>query len=149
MANTYTQLYAHIIFWVKNREPLITPALEERLHKYITGIIKNLGQKPLAINGDAFHIHIFIGFKPDKSLSDIVRDIKSFSSKFVNENKLIQGKFYWQEGFGAFTYSHSQIDTVIKYIKNQKEHHKKKTFQEEYKEFLKKFKIEYNEKYVF
>ncbi len=149
MANTYSQLYVHIIFSVKNREPLIKESFRNELFSYIGGIIKNKNQKPLAINGTENHIHILVGVKPDISLSDLVREIKSNSSKFINEQKYLRTKFNWQEGFGAFSYSHSQLTTVIKYINNQLEHHKKRTFADEYKEFLKKFNIEYDEKYVF
>ncbi len=149
MANTYSQLYVHIIFSVKNREPLIKESFRNELFSYIGGIIKNKNQKPLAINGTENHIHILVGVKPDISLSDLVREIKSNSSKFINEQKYLRTKFNWQEGFGAFSYSHSQLTTVIKYINNQLEHHKKRTFADEYKEFLKRFNIEYDEKYVF
>ena len=148
MANTYSQLYVHIIFSVKNREPLIKDSFRNELFSYIGGIIKNKNQKPLAINGTENHIHLLVGIKPDISLSDLVREIKSNSSKFINEQKYLGTKFNWQEGFGAFSYSHSQLTTVIKYINNQLEHHKKKTFADEYKGFLKKFNIEYDEKYV-
>ncbi len=149
MGDTFTQLYVHIIFSVKNREPLIKTSFRDNLFAYMAGIIKNKNQKPLAINGMADHVHIFVGIKPDKSISELVREIKSNSSKFINENELSPVKFNWQEGFGAFTYSHAQISSVINYIANQQEHHKKKIFTEEYKEFLNEFNVEYNEKYLF
>ncbi|MDR7369867.1 IS200/IS605 family transposase [Flavobacterium aquidurense] len=132
MANTYTQLYIHIIFAVKGRQNLISANWKNEIYKYITGIITNKEQKLIAINGMPDHIHILIGLKPDKSISDLVRDIKSNSSKFINDRKWINGKFEWQTGFGAFSYSHSQLTNVIKYIQRQEEHHKNKTFKEEY-----------------
>lgn len=148
MPDTYTQLYIHIIFSVKNREPLIKDSFRKELFAYIGGIIKNKEQKPIAINGTADHVHILVGIKPDKSISDLVREIKSNSSKYVNEKKFIPVKFHWQEGFGAFTYSHSQLTSVINYIMHQEEHHKHKGFAEEYKEFMKKFNVQYDEKYI-
>jgi len=138
-----------VVFAVKNKKALILPSFEERLFKYITGIIKNQGQKLLAINGTSDHIHIFFGMEPTCKISDLVRDIKSDSSVFIKENKLSRYKFIWQEGYGAFSYSHSQKQNVIEYIMNQKQHHKKKTFKQEYLEFLKNFNVDYNEKYLF
>lgn len=149
MANTYTQIYVQMVFSVKDRLYLINDSFNTELYKYITGIIRNKKHKPLAINGMPDHIHIFLGLNPNVSVSDAVRDIKSNSSNFVNEKKFIKGKFAWQDGFGAFSYSHSQIDTVIKYINKQQIHHQKKTFKEEYLEFLKKFKVVYDERYIF
>jgi REP element-mobilizing transposase RayT len=122
---------------------------EERLYKYITGIVQNNGQKMLAINGMTDHIHFFIGMKPSCCLSDLVREVKKASNEMINENKLSKFKFNWQEGYGAFSYSHSQIDNVAKYVMNQKEQHKKISFKEEYIDFLKRFEIEYDEKYLF
>lgn len=149
MANSFSQIYIQIVFAVKGRESLIDRSWEEELYKYITGIIKSKGQKLLAINGMPDHIHILIGMKPTCCLSDLVREIKKSSNEFVNERKFSKFKFQWQEGFGAFSYSHSTLDNVIKYIHNQKEHHKKKTFREEYKDFLIKFQIEYKNEYLF
>jgi REP element-mobilizing transposase RayT len=149
MSSTYSQLYIQIVFAVKNRAALIDANWEERLYQYITGIVQNKGQKMIAINGMPDHIHLFIGMKPSCCLSDLVREIKKSSNEFVNENKLAKGKFNWQEGFGAFSYSHSHIDNVYKYIMNQKQHHKKTTFMGEYIGFLKKFEIQYDEKYLF
>lgn len=149
MANTYTQIYIHIVFAVKNRQALISRLWKERLHKYITGIIRNQGHKLIAINTMPDHAHIFIGMKPDATLSDLVRDIKRDSTNFVNQRITPRGKFGWQEGFGAFSYSHSQIDTVVKYIMNQEEHHRKRTFREEYEAMLKEFAVEYDARYVF
>jgi len=134
---------------VKGRQSLISENWEERLYKYITGIVQGKGQKMLAINGMPDHIHFFIGLKPSCRLSDLVREIKKASNEFINENKLSKFKFNWQEGYGAFSYSHSQLTQVIQYIMNQKEHHKKRTFKQEYIGFLKKFEIEYEERFLF
>ncbi|WP_310377710.1 IS200/IS605 family transposase [Flavobacterium sp.] len=149
MANTYSQVYIQIVFAVKGRQNLIAKENREELHKFITGIITNREQKLIAIFAMPDHVHILIGMKPNISISDLVRDIKAGSSKFINDSKWINGKFNWQEGFGAFSYSKSSIDNVVKYILTQEEHHNKKTFKEEYLYFLKKFEIEYDEKYVF
>ena len=121
----------------------------EELHKYISGIVKKREQKLLSIFAMPDHIHLLVGLKPNISVSDLVRDIKARSSKFINESNWIQGKFNWQNGFGAFSYSKSQIDNVINYILNQEEHHKKTSFKEEYVDLLRKFEIEYNDKYLF
>ncbi len=147
--STFSQIYIQVVFAVKHREALIDTSWEVRLYQYITGIVQNKGQKMLAINGMPDHIHFFIGMKPNCCLSDLVREVKKSSNDMINENKLSPSKFNWQEGYGAFSYNHSQIDNVVKYILNQKEHHKKVLFQEEYIDFLKKFEIEYNEKYLF
>lgn len=128
---------------------MIRPSWEEELYKYITGIIRNKGQKMLAINGMPDHIHFFIGMKPSCCLSDLVREVKKSSTDFIKEKKYSKFKFSWQGGYGAFSYSHSQIDTVIKYIVNQKEHHKKQTFRDEYLDFMKKFEIEFKEEFLF
>ena len=149
MANTYTQIYIHVIYAVRQRDALISPLWKERLHKYITGIIRNQGHKLLAINTMPDHVHMFIGMKPDGALSDLVRDVKRDSTNFVNQEIRPQRKFAWQEGFGAFSYSHAQIDSVVKYILNQQEHHRRKTFREEYESMLKEFAVEYNARYVF
>ena len=149
MANTYTQIYIHIVFAVEGRQNLIKKENKEELQKYITGIIRNKNQKLIAINIPPDHGHIFIGMKPSIALSDLVRDIKNNSSTFINEKKWLRGKFNWQEGFGAFSYGHSQIDTIARYIQNQEKHHQKKTFKQEYLEILRKFNVEYDEKYLF
>ena len=149
MANTYTQLYIHIVFSIQGRHNLISDSWKAELYKYITGIIKSKKQKLIIINGMPDHIHLLIGLKPNIALSDLARDIKANSSKFINEKRLVRGKFNWQEGFGAFSYSHSQLPVVIKYITNQEIHHKKKSFQEEYIELLKIFEIDYDKKYLF
>ena len=149
MPNTFSQIYIQIVFAVKGRESLIDKLWEEDLFKYITGIVQNKQQKMLAINGMPNHIHILIGMKPTCCLSDLVREIKKSSNEFIKEKKITPHQFQWQEGFGCFSYSHSALDNVIVYIKNQKEHHKKTTFKEKYISFLKKFEIEYDDKYLF
>ena len=149
MANTYSQLYVQIVFAVKGRQNLISNKWKDELYKYITGIVANEDQKLIAINGMHDHIHILIGIKPNKALSDLVRDIKANSSRFINEKRWINGKFEWQSGFGAFTYSHSHLANVINYIQHQEEHHQTKTFKEEYIGFLKAFEIDYKDEYVF
>lgn len=149
MANTYTQMYVQLVFAVKKREALIPKQHKEELHKYITGIITKRKQKLLAIHAMPDHIHIFIGFKPTVKISDLVRDIKTASSQFIREKRFTPFQFNWQEGYGAFTYAHSQLDAVCKYIQNQEQHHRKKTFREEYFEFLKRFDVDYDDQYVF
>ena len=149
MANTYTQIYVQIVFAVQGRQNLISENHKNELEKYICGIIKNKKSKPLAIYCNPDHIHILIGLHPTISISDITRDIKTGSSKWINENHWMIGRFRWQEGYGAFTYSKSQIDIVVKYILNQREHHNKTTFREEYISILKKFGIEYDKQYLF
>jgi len=149
MANTYSQIYIQIVFAVKGRQNLIATEKREELHKFITGIVTNREQKLLAIFAMPDHVHILVGMKPNISISDLVRDIKAGSSKFINDSKWINGKFNWQEGFGAFSYSKSNLDNVVKYILNQEDHHKNKTFKNEYLDLLEKFEIDFNEKYVF
>ena len=149
MSNTYTQINIQIVFAVTKRENLISKNNRDELQKYITTVIENKGQKLLAIFAMPNHIHILIGMRPNIALSDLVRDIKSTSSNFINSKKWVKGKFNWQNGFGAFSYSNSQLDRVIKYVLNQEEHHKRKSFKKEYLEFLLKFEIDYDEKYLF
>ncbi|MDB5226181.1 MAG: transposase [Bacteroidota bacterium] len=149
MANTYTQIYIQIVFCVSRRQSLISKDNKEELHKYITGIIQNRNTKLLAIHCMPDHIHILIGMKPTILLSDLVRDIKAGSSKFINDSKWIKGKFSWQEGYGAFSYSHSQLNNVINYINTQEDHHQKNSFKEEYLDLLQKFDVQYNDEYLF
>ena len=149
MPNTYTQIYVQIVFAVQGRQNLITENNRAKLEKYICGIVSNKKSKPLAIFCNPDHTHILIGLHPSVSISDMARDVKANSSKWINEQKMIMGKFNWQEGFGAFTYSKSQIDAVATYILNQPERHKKTSFKDEYIYFLKKFEIDYDEKYLF
>jgi putative transposase len=149
MSGTFSQIYIQMVFAVQGRESLIHASWEEELYKYISGIVKNKEQKMLAINGMPDHIHFLIGMKPSCRLSDLVREIKKSSNEFIKGKKFSKFKFQWQEGYGAFSYSHSNLDNVIKYIMNQKEHHKKKTFKEEYLSFLRKFEIEFKDEYLF
>lgn len=142
-------MYVHIVFVVKGRNNLIKEKNRDELEKYICGIIKNKKCKPLALYVNPDHTHILLSLDPTICVSNIVRDIKSNSSKYINDKKWISEIFCWQKGFGAFTYSKSQINNVAKYILNQKEHHKKTTFKEEYISTLKKFNIDYQETYLF
>jgi len=149
MPGTFSQIYIQVVFAVKGRENLIAKPWRDEIHKYIAGIIKGKEQKSIIVNGVADHIHCFVGLKPSIMISDLVRDIKNNSTNFINEKKVVKGKFSWQEGYGVFSYSHSQINDVYNYILNQEEHHKRKTFKEEYLEFLNKFEIPYEERYLF
>jgi REP element-mobilizing transposase RayT len=149
MANTFTQIYIHFVFSVKGRQNLIQKSWKDELHKYICGIVDGKDQKVYAIGGMADHIHLLVSIKPTIAISDLVRYIKANSSKWINEKKFVIDKFQWQEGFGAFSYAQSQLDNVIAYINNQEQHHKEKTFKDEYIELLQKFNIGYDEKYLF
>lgn len=149
MANTYSQIYIQIVFAVVGRLNLIEKSWKDELYKYITGIIRKHDQKLIAIGGIENHIHILIGLKPNIALSNLIRDIKANSSRFINEKRFVKGKFSWQEGFGAFSYSHSQLDAVVRYIQNQEEHHKTSNFKDEYLKFLKKYEVDFDEKYLF
>ncbi len=149
MANTYTQIYIQIVFAVKGRQNLICKHNREELHKFITGIVSNRNQKLFAIFAMPDHVHILVSIAPNIAISDLVRDIKAGSSKFINEKGWMKQKFNWQEGYGAFSYSKSSVDSVVKYILNQEEHHKKKAFKEDYLDFLEKFEIKYDPKYLF
>jgi REP element-mobilizing transposase RayT len=149
MAGTFSQIYIQYVFAVKGRQNLLQKAWRDEVFKYMSGIIKGKNQKPIIVNGVSDHVHIFVGLKPVANISDLVRDIKNNSTNFINDQKFLDSKFAWQEGYGAFSYGHSQIDTVYRYIANQEKHHKKKTFKEEYIELLDKFEIKYDEKYLF
>ena len=149
MAGTFSQIYIQAVFAVKNRENLLQKQWRDEVFKYMAGIIKGKNQKPIIVNGVGDHVHLFIGLKPVMALSDLMRDIKNNTTNFINEKKLVPGIFSWQEGYGAFSYSHSQLDAVYQYILNQEEHHKKKTFREEYVDMLQKFEIDHDEKYLF
>ena len=149
MANTYSQIHMHAIFAVQNRHCLIANDWKDELYKYITGIIQNNDHKLLAINGMADHLHIFFGMRPKQSLSELMQMVKGDSSEWINKKGFYRHSFSWQEGFGAFSYSKSQAPNVIRYIQNQEEHHKKKTFREEYIDFLNAFEIDFDERYIF
>jgi putative transposase len=147
MPGTFSQIYIQYVFAVNGRENLLINTWREEVFKYMAGIIKGKNHKPIIVNGVT--VHVFVGLKPAMSISDLIRDVKNNSSNFINENKFVKGKFEWQEGYGAFSYSHSQLDNVYQYILNQEEHHRKTSFKQEYISFLKKFEIEYEEKYLF
>ncbi len=149
MSNTYTQLHVQLIFAVKFRLALIDKKWKSRLHKYMSGVFQNDGHKLLQINSMPDHLHLFGGFRPSYSISSICQHLKSESTKWINSEGLCEGRFEWQEGYGAFSYSKSQVDSVIRYIMNQEAHHKKETFLDEYRRFLRSFEIEYDEKYIF
>ncbi len=149
MANTYTQLNVQAVFAVKGRENVLGSKFRSSLFEYISGILKNINQYPLAVNGYKDHVHIFFELNPVSSLSDVMEIVKANSSKWINSNKFVMGRFEWQRGYGGFTYSRNQRDYVIRYIINQEKHHMKKTFREEYLETLKKFEMEYDERWVF
>jgi REP element-mobilizing transposase RayT len=149
MANTYTQIHIQVVFAVQSRECIIGKVWADELYKYISGIINNNQHKVLAINGMPDHVHILIGMRPTQALSALMQDIKGDSSKWINQKGFVNGKFSWQEGYGAFSYSKSHVNALIDYIKNQEKHHRKKTFIEEYDELLKKFEIEYDNRFIF
>ncbi|MCL2413849.1 MAG: IS200/IS605 family transposase [Bacteroidales bacterium] len=149
MANTYTQIYIHYVFAVQNRSNLIQSEWKDDLQKYMTGIVDQQGHKLLQIGGMPDHIHALVSMSPKQSPSDLMFHLKRSSSLWINENKFVKGKFSWQEGFGAFSYGKSQIPNIANYIQDQETHHKKRSFMEEYLETLKKFDVEYDERYVF
>ena len=149
MANTYTQIYLQLVFSPLGHENVIPVKHKEELNKYTTGIIQNRKNKLLAINFMSDHVHIFIGYNPTQPLPDLMRDIKANTAKFINEKKWMPGNFQWQKGYGAFSYSHSQVDDVIKYINSQEEHHKRLTFKEEFLRLLDKFDVDYDPEYLF
>ncbi|MFN0034444.1 MAG: IS200/IS605 family transposase [Saprospiraceae bacterium] len=149
MADVFSQIYIQTVFAVKNRQSLINPKWEEDLYKYTTGVVQNRGNKMLAIGGMPDHVHIFVGLKPAEALADLVREIKKATNEYIHENHLSKFKFDWQAGYGAFSYSRSHRDAVCKYILNQKEHHRKKTFEEEFFKILADFEIEVGQKQMF
>jgi REP element-mobilizing transposase RayT len=149
MANTYSQIYLHVIFAVEGRQSLIDLQHNDELQKYITGIVSAQKQKLIAINNMPDHVHVLLGLQPDMALSDLVGDIKAGSSSFIKRKRWVTGQFSWQAGFGAFSYSRSQLDTVIRYIQNQQKHHAKKSFREEYVQLLEKFGVDYDRRYIF
>jgi putative transposase len=145
----FTQLYVQLVFAVKNRDAVLHKNIRNRVFEYMSGIITEMKHKSIIVNGVSNHVHILIGLNPSKSISDTIHDIKRSSSLLINNEKLCMGKFAWQEGYGGFTYSRSQLDDIYNYILNQESHHKKITFREEYIQFLKKFEIEYDERFLF
>lgn len=149
MAGTFSQMYVQIVVAVKGRENLLQKPWRDEVFRYMAGIVKGKNQKPIIVNGTATHVHLFVGLKPSMAVSELTRDVKNNSSNFINDRKFVRGKFSWQEGFGCFTYAHSQIDNVYRYILNQEEHHHRKTFREEYLEMMQRFEIKYNEKFLF
>jgi REP element-mobilizing transposase RayT len=149
MANTYSQIYIQIVFAVESRQNLIDPSNNDQLQKYITGIVTKQRHKLIAINNMPDHVHILIGQRPDSALSSLVGDIKSGSSNFINRPRWVRGRFNWQEGFGAFSYSRSQLDAMVRYIQNQQKHHQKSSFRDEYIALLNKFEVPYDERYIF
>jgi REP element-mobilizing transposase RayT len=149
MANTYTQIYIHVVFAVEGRQNLIRQEYNNELQKYITGIVSGQKQKLIAINNMPDHLHLLIDLRPDSSLSDLVRDVKANSPRFINEKRWVVGKLSWQEGFGAFSYSRSQLGTVIRYVENQQTHHLKRSFRKEYIELLEKFNVDFDQRYIF
>lgn len=149
MANTYTCLYTHVILVVKYRESLIQPSWQDELYKYITGIIQNRGNKVFAIGGVPDHLHIFMDISPTSSLSDLMRDVKTCATKWINKKKFNDERFQWQKGFAAFSYAKSQLHTVATYVEKQEEHHKKKSFHKEFTQCLERFEVPYEEKYLF
>jgi REP element-mobilizing transposase RayT len=149
MANTYSQINIHCVFAVKGRENMITDRFRDNLHKYMSGILKNDNVFLLSIGGWRDHVHVFFELPPSLRVSDLMRDLKAVSSKWINDNRFVKGKFQWQEGYGAFSYSRSQRNEVIQYILNQEKHHQLKTFKEEYLDMLMKFEIEFKDEYVF
>ena len=149
MANTYTQIHIQAIFAVQNRHCLIDKEWEVELYKYITGIIQKYDHKLLQINGMSDHIHIFLGMRPKQALSDLMKNVKESSSKWINNRGFLRNHFSWQEGFGGFSYTKSQVPMIIRYIENQEEHHKKRSFIDEYLDFLEEFEIDFDERYIF
>jgi len=149
MAKTFTQIYIQYVFAVQGRDNLLRDTFREEVFKYMAGIIREKKQKPIIVNGTSNHVHVFVGLKPNMLISDLVRDIKNNSTNFINSNRWLPGRFSWQEGYGAFSYGHSQLEQVYNYILNQQHHHCKRTFREEYLELLKRFDVEYDERNLF
>jgi REP-associated tyrosine transposase len=146
---TFTQMYVHLVFAVYKRENILSKRIRPRIFEYMSGIITSLKHKSIIVNGVTDHVHILYGMNPTVSVSDTVHDLKRSTSLFINQNKLVPGRFSWQEGYGGFTYSRSQIEDVYKYIENQEEHHTKKTFREEYLSMLEKAEIEFDPRFLF
>ena len=149
MANTYTQLYIHLVFAVQGRQHFIHETVRERLQQYLCGIARECQHKPLAIYCMPDHTHLLVGLSPDQSVADLVQRLKANSSKWLNENRLLPGRFEWQRGYGAFSYARSQLDNVVNYILTQPEHHKRRSFRDEYLQLLERFEVAYDPRYVF
>ena len=149
MANTYTQIYIHAVFAVEGRQSLIAPEHKIEIYKYMTTTIQNQKNKVMAINGMPDHVHLLIGLNPDIALSDLVRDAKAAASNLINDKRWVRGHFNWQRGYGAFSYSKSQVPRVARYIEDQERHHAKRSFRDEYEVLLKKFDVEYDPRYLF
>ena len=149
MPSTFSQIYIHVIFAVQGRENLIDPSYKDELEKYMTEILTRKEQKLYAISCMPDHVHFFVSMQPNIGLSDLVRDVKNNVSRFINQKDWMKEKFRWQKGFGAFSYGHSQIDRVVKYIQNQETHHSNRKFKQEYLEMLDKFQVSYDNKYLF
>lgn len=149
MANTFSRIYLQFVFAVQYRQCLIPKEHKEELHKYTTGLVQNRKAKMLAVHCMPDHMHLFVGFSPSVLISDFIKEIKVETNEFINEKKWVNGKFKWQEGYGVFSYSQSHIGNVVNYILNQEKHHEKKVFKKEYHEFLQKFEIPFEEKYLF
>jgi REP element-mobilizing transposase RayT len=149
MANTYSQINIHTLFAVQGKENYLLPAFRSDLFKFISGILDNLGQFSLAVNGAKDHVHIFFELNPSDSIADIVKQVKVNSSRWINDNHLTSDKFLWQDGYGVFSYGRSQRSQVIQYFIYQEEYHRRKTFREEYLDFLEKFEIEFEREYLF
>ena len=149
MPNTFTQIHIHVVFAVQNRISLINKSWRERLYKYIIALIQKHGHKVLSIGGMPDHVHILFGFRPTQALSKLIQEVKRDSSEWITKEKLVMGKFSWQEGYGAFSYSKSHISQMANYIEKQEEHHKKRTFIDEYKKILRDFDLNYDERYIF
>lgn len=149
MPNTYTQIHIHTVFSVQNRMSLIDRDWQSRLYQYIVAVIEKREHKVLIIGGMSDHIHILFGFRPTQALSELMQEVKRDSSEWINKQKLVAGLFAWQSGYGAFSYSKSQLPAVIKYIKTQEQHHRKTSFADEYRKILNKFGVDYNDKYIF
>jgi REP element-mobilizing transposase RayT len=149
MANTFTQIHLQLVFAVQYRASIIHQSWKDELYKYMTGIVQNHKHKLIIVSGMPDHVHLLIGMRPAQSLSELMQDIKGSSSTWINERKFTKTRFQWQEGYGAFSYSKRELPVIIDYIKNQEEHHRQKTFLEEYKELLQEFEIAFDEKYVF
>jgi REP element-mobilizing transposase RayT len=146
---TFTQLYIQLVFSPKHRDRLLIEQYRPRIFEYLSGITTNLGHKSIIINGVSDHVHLFLGLNPKISISETVKELKRSSSIFINERRFFHEKFEWQEGYGGFSYGKSQVENVYNYILNQEKHHQKRTFREEYLEFLKKYEIEFEEQYLF